>query len=125
MEIVFTTRVFHKSRSTAFAWGSNHTAAPEFGAQANPMPPSEPAHSTNSGLAQWTALPALERLGDGGVESKWFSEDVKPYEPALRAYLLKRFPSLPDHGDVVQETDNRVLRARDNGRTTKGKTHVL
>src|SRR5688572_3993642 len=89
------------------------------------MPPSEPAHSTNSGLAQWTALPALERLGDGGVESKWFSEDVKPYEPALRAYLLKRFPSLPDHDDVVQETYTRVLRAREKERLTYAKAFLF
>jgi RNA polymerase sigma-70 factor (ECF subfamily) len=51
-------------------------------------------------------------------ESKWFADDVRSHEPALRAYLLKRFPSLPDHDDVVQETYTRVLRAREHGRLT-------
>ncbi len=76
------------------------------------MPPSHQAHSTTSELAPWTDLSSVPRPRDGGNESKWFAEDVKPYEPALRAYLLKRFPSLPDHDDVVQETYTRLLRAR-------------
>ena len=55
----------------------------------------------------------------------WFSEDVKPYEPALRAYLLKRFPSLPDHDDIVQETYTRLLRAKENGRLTFAKAFLF
>ena len=47
--------------------------------------------------------------------------DVKRYEPALRAYLSRRFPSLPDHDDVVQETYIQVLRARETGRLTYAK----
>ncbi len=31
--------------------------------------------------------------------NRWFSETVQPHEPALRVYLSKRFPSLPDHED--------------------------
>jgi RNA polymerase sigma-70 factor (ECF subfamily) len=49
-------------------------------------------------------------------QARWFAEEVKPYEPALRAYLSKRFPSLPDHDDLVQETYVRLLRARESGR---------
>ena len=41
--------------------------------------------------------------------NRWFSETVQPHEPALRAYLSKRFPSLPDHDDLVQEAFARVL----------------
>ena len=37
-------------------------------------------------------------------QARWFSEHVHPHEPALRAYLSRRFPSLPDHDDLVQET---------------------
>ena len=49
-------------------------------------------------------------------QARWFSEQVLPYEPALRAYLLKRFPTLPDHDDLVQETYVRTLRAHEGGR---------
>ncbi|MSU51256.1 MAG: sigma-70 family RNA polymerase sigma factor [Opitutus sp.] len=48
--------------------------------------------------------------------SQWFSEQVQPHEPALRAYLSKRFPALPDHDDLVQETYIRTLRAHEGGR---------
>lgn len=43
-------------------------------------------------------------------QARWFSEHVQPHEPALRAYLSMRFPSLPDHDDLVQETYARLLR---------------
>lgn len=71
------------------------------------MPPSEDASSPSPGL------------------SRWFAEDVKPYEPALRAYLHRRFSSLPDHDDVVQETYTRLLRARQNGRLTYAKAFLF
>jgi RNA polymerase sigma-70 factor (ECF subfamily) len=58
-------------------------------------------------------------------QARWFSEEVKPFEPALRAYLLKRFPSLPDHDDLVQETYTRVLRAREDGRLTQTKPFLF
>jgi RNA polymerase sigma-70 factor (ECF subfamily) len=47
--------------------------------------------------------------------SRWFAEQVQPYEPALRAYLHGRFPSLPDQDDIVQDTYTRLLRAREAG----------
>jgi RNA polymerase sigma-70 factor (ECF subfamily) len=46
-------------------------------------------------------------------QDRWFSEHVQPHEPALRAYLSKRFPTLPDHDDLVQETYARLLRVED------------
>lgn len=51
-------------------------------------------------------------------ESRWFSEQVAHHEPALRAYLLKRFPSVPDHDDLVQETYSRTVRAWKSGKLT-------
>ena len=51
-------------------------------------------------------------------QARWFSEHVHPHEPALRAYLSKRFPTLPDHDDLVQETYVRVLRVADPARRT-------
>ncbi len=58
-------------------------------------------------------------------QARWFSEEVKPYEPALRAYLQKRFPTLPDHDDLVQETYTRLLRAKDDGRLAYTKTFLF
>ena len=45
-------------------------------------------------------------------QARWFAEEVQPFEPALRAYLHGRFPSLTDQDDIVQDTYNRLLRAR-------------
>src|SRR4051794_17449342 len=48
-------------------------------------------------------------------QARWFSLEVQPHEPALRAYLHARFPLLRDSDDVVQETYKRVLREKDAG----------
>ena len=45
--------------------------------------------------------------------SRWFLTEVQPHRPALRAWLLARFPSLPDVDDIVQESFARVLQARE------------
>ena len=52
-------------------------------------------------------------------QSKWFSEHVQPHEPALRAYLSRRFPTGCDHDDLVQETYSRLLRLEN----PRGLTH--
>ncbi|MBE7538361.1 MAG: RNA polymerase sigma factor [Opitutaceae bacterium] len=49
-------------------------------------------------------------------QARWFGEEVKPHEPALRAYLQARFSSLGDHDDLVQETYIRILRAKTAGK---------
>ena len=59
-----------------------------------PMPPSEPARLPASSL------------------SRWFAEEVQPHEPALRAYLQARFPTLGDYDDIVQESYVRLLKAQ-------------
>ena len=48
-------------------------------------------------------------------QARWFYEEVHPHEPALRAYLQARFPTLADHDDLVQETYVRLLRAKSTG----------
>ena len=58
-------------------------------------------------------------------QARWFSEHVQPHEPALRAYLSKRFPSLPDHDDLVQETYVRVLRVGDSARLVHPKAFLF
>ena len=45
--------------------------------------------------------------------SRWFLTEVQPHRPALRAWLLAQFPSLPDIDDLVQESFARVLQARE------------
>lgn len=58
-------------------------------------------------------------------QARWFSEQVQPHEPALRAYLSKRFPSLPDHDDLVQETYARLLRHSDPLRLTHPRAYLF
>lgn len=48
-------------------------------------------------------------------QARWFVTEVQPHRPALRAWLLARFPTLPDVDDLVQESLTRVLRARETG----------
>lgn len=58
-------------------------------------------------------------------QARWFTEEVKLHEPILRGYLRKRFPSLPDHDDIVQEAYTRLLRAEDKGRLTYTKAFLF
>lgn len=58
-------------------------------------------------------------------EEQWFVTAVKPCEPALRAYLARRFPVLGDHEDLMQETYARVLRARRKGQLTSVKAFLF
>jgi RNA polymerase sigma factor (sigma-70 family) len=48
--------------------------------------------------------------------SEWFMEAVQTHEPHLRAYLQRRFPSLVDIDDIVQESYLRLFRAKSVGR---------
>ena len=45
-------------------------------------------------------------------DTRWFETEVLPHEPALRAWLRARFPSLGDVDDLVQESHARILRLR-------------
>ncbi len=45
-------------------------------------------------------------------EARWFSEEVVPHEPSLRAYLRASFPSVRDVDDVVQTSFLRLWRQR-------------
>lgn len=45
--------------------------------------------------------------------SRWFETEVQPHRTSLRAWLLARFPTLPDVDDLVQESLARVLKARE------------
>ncbi len=47
--------------------------------------------------------------------ARWFAEEVQPHEPALRAWLRARFPTIGDTDDLVQEAYARLLRVRGTG----------
>jgi RNA polymerase sigma-70 factor (ECF subfamily) len=45
-----------------------------------------------------------------GPSRRWYLEEVRPHEPALRAWLRARFPWLTDVDDLVQESVARLWR---------------
>ncbi|MBI2498457.1 MAG: sigma-70 family RNA polymerase sigma factor [Opitutae bacterium] len=51
----------------------------------------------------------------------WFENEIKPHEPALRAYLHRKFPSFSDVDDVVQESFLKAFVAWQRGRLTSAK----
>lgn len=58
-------------------------------------------------------------------QSRWFTEEVQPHEPALRAYLHRRFPGARDVDDLVQESYLRVWRAREIGPIASAKAYLF
>jgi RNA polymerase sigma factor (sigma-70 family) len=75
-------------------------------------------------MSQASAAPAgrgasyeVTRLVSNSSEhARWFTEEIQPHEPALRAYLRGRFPTLRDVDDQIQDTYARLFRARESGR---------
>lgn len=53
--------------------------------------------------------------------NQWFAAEIQPHEPALRAYLQARFPTLEDQDDIIQEAYSRVFRAYTAGRVRYAK----
>lgn len=45
-------------------------------------------------------------------QDRWFEEEVRPHESALRAFVHQRFPDIRDVDDLVQESYARLLEAR-------------
>jgi RNA polymerase sigma factor (sigma-70 family) len=58
-------------------------------------------------------------------DARWFKEDVRPHERALRSFLQRRFPTIGDVDDVVQETYARILRAREAGAATPTRAYLF
>lgn len=46
----------------------------------------------------------------GSDATRWFTEEVQPNDPSLRAYLRRAFPSVRDVDDLVQESYLRIWR---------------
>lgn len=63
-----------------------------------------------------TSAASADIPGADGDSARWFSEEIQPHEPALRAYLRARFPTLRDVDDQIQDTYARIFRAKKSGR---------
>ena len=57
-------------------------------------------------------------------QSRWFVEEVQPYEGALRGYLRTRFPSI-DTDDVVQESYLKLLKAHPTAKIASIKAYLF
>lgn len=68
-----------------------------------------------SAAASPAAAPSLPPLP---AAERWFAEEVRPLEPALRAYLHRRYPTLADTDDVVQESFLKTFLAWQRGHLT-------
>ena len=62
--------------------------------------------------------PTSPEPSTGVDQARWFAEELRPHEPALRAYLHRRYPGVSDVDDFVQESFLKALRARKAGRLT-------
>ncbi len=57
--------------------------------------------------------------------SRWFTEEIQPHEPDLRAYLRAKFSAYPDIEDLIQETYARLLQAREQSAARVPKAYVF
>lgn len=64
---------------------------------------------------------ATERSED----ARWFAREVQPHEGALRCWLRKRFPTLHDRDDIVQESYVRLIRAKEKGWAGYAKAYLF
>ena len=61
----------------------------------------------------------------GAVDAeRWFAEEVRPHESAVRGYLQNRFPSI-DADDVLQESYLKLLRLPFTGRISSAKAYFF
>jgi RNA polymerase sigma-70 factor (ECF subfamily) len=58
-------------------------------------------------------------------QTRWFTEEVHPHEPALRAYLRKKFPSMSDVDDVVQDSYVQLWKGWRSGHITSVKGYLF
>lgn len=56
--------------------------------------------------------------------SRWFTEQIQPHEPKLRAWLRARFPQLDDLDDLVQDTYLRLFRTKGEGKFEQPKAYL-
>ncbi len=56
--------------------------------------------------------------------TRWFSEEIQPHEPKLRAWLRAKFPQLEDLDDLIQDTYLRIFRAKGEGKLDYPKAYL-
>lgn len=57
-------------------------------------------------------MPPPESINHSTEQSRWFTDEVQPHAPEVRAYLKNSFPSVRDVDDIVQESLLRIWRTR-------------
>jgi len=87
--------------------------------------------STPTTASSYAHAVALQQAGGALSENAehsaagWFSECVRPHEPALRAYLRGRFSCRTDIDDIMQETYVRLFRAREAGKASLTRAYLF
>jgi RNA polymerase sigma-70 factor (ECF subfamily) len=61
----------------------------------------------------------------GAEQTRWFAEEVQRHEPALRAWLRSRYPTLRDVDDVVHESYLNLIRQQPAGRIAFTKAYLF
>lgn len=72
-------------------------------------------------LPRVSSPPTSSELAPSADQTRWFTEELQPHEPALRAYLHRKFPTLADVDDFVQESFLKAYLAHLDGRLTSVK----
>ena len=80
-------------------------------------PPSSPSAALSASAPPCVVVPS----GEPALPDQWFEQEVKPHEPALRAYLHRKYPGLSDVDDVVQESFVKVFKSWQKGTLTSAK----
>ena len=72
-------------------------------------------------LPRVSSPPTSSELSPSADQTRWFAEELQPHEPALRAYLHRKFPTLADVDDFVQESFLKAYLAHRDGPADFGK----
>lgn len=56
--------------------------------------------------------PSTSESSPVAEQTRWFAEEVHPYDAQLKSYLRNSFPSIHDVNDIAQETYLRIWKAR-------------
>src|SRR5690606_9967980 len=70
-------------------------------------------------------LPVAAPMPPRPDHARWFVEEVQPHEPALRSFLRRRFPTIRDVDDLVQEAYARLMQARESGAILKPRAYLF
>jgi RNA polymerase sigma factor (sigma-70 family) len=80
---------------------------------------------SDSGQRQPQDIRTPQHLPPHADQTRWFAENVQPHERDLRAFLHRRFPSLRDIDDLVQETYARLFDGGKAGEITEPRAYLF